>query len=426
MGPGRRLGPILVVGFAFLVLAAGACGTPDGSAIAVDPDPPLTAETAAAAVSVQPPSGDRRVTGRGDITRVPPIEIDAGAGALWVVATATDEGLIVVATLEDGSTVEFAVTESGGSDPVPLGGAVTGPPVVSFGLDETTLIAPDPDAPAPPLVIDGVVWWTASDGSLHRGDEALGLVGLPDGRFVVAADGSIAVLTDPTTRYPHGVLGDDIEAGSITILEPDGSVRSVIDVEGVVEGISPLWADLDGHGDDELVVTVSDAVDGARIVVFDTDGVIVASGEPIGTGNRWRHQIGTVRDPFGARAIVVVKTPHIGGIAEYWRLRQDRLELITSRAGITSHRLGSRNLDLAVIVDADGDDVEELVAPTGDLQELVGLFLTEDGVGESWRVSLPAPLASNLHAITDDDGAWLVAGLADGRLLVWPPVRSSR
>jgi hypothetical protein len=402
---------------AVLVLALGACGDPGDAAVDLDPAP--TTVTADIAVTVQPASGDRRADGSGDITQVTPIEIDLPNAAVWVVATVTNERLEVVATRDDGMAVWITVSDS--NEQTVLGIAPIGPPAVSFGPDGPSFVAPDPEALGPPLVVDGVVWWTGSDGSIHRGVEPVGIDGLPDGRLAAARDGSIAALTDPTDRYPHGALGDDLEAASVTILEPDGTVRSVTEIDGVVEGLSPLWADLDGDGAEEVVVTVSDAADGARIVVLDRAGAVIASGEPIGIGNRWRHQIGTVRDPLGTRAIVVVKTPHIGGVAEYWRLVGGGLELVATRSGITSHTIRSRNLDLAVIVDADGDGVEELVAPTGDLRALVGVSFTEDGAGEAWRQPLPAPLATNLHVATDGDRAWLVAGLADGRILVWPP-----
>ncbi len=52
---------------------------------------------------------------------------------------------------------------------------------------------------------------------------------------------------------------------------------------------------------------------------------------------------------------------------------------------------------------------------------LAGVQRTETGAEEVWAFDLGAELTSNLAGVTTADGRFvLVAGLSDGRVLVWP------
>ncbi|MCA9637439.1 MAG: hypothetical protein KC420_15540, partial [Myxococcales bacterium] len=188
-----------------------------------------------------------------------------------------------------------------------------------------------------------------------------------------------------------------------------------------IEALVPIWGDIDGDGEREVVVTVSDAAVGARIVAFAADGALLAEGPAIGTGYRWRHPIAVA--PFGPAAepeIAVVRTPHIGGIAEFYRREGASLIIVASTAGVSSHRIGSRDLDQAIAGDLDGDGRVELLVPSQGFDRLIALRRVEpDGVMSPWELPLPAPLASNLAAASDDAGLVLGAGLEDGRLRLW-------
>jgi len=123
-----------------------------------------------------------------------------------------------------------------------------------------------------------------------------------DGRIVQSGDGLLAVLTEPTERYAHGVLGDTIEAAAITVFDPAaGSVVAEVEVEppAVIEGLSAIWADIDGDNEDDLLVTISDPSSGARLAVFSAGGDLLAEGPPIGRGSRWRS---SGRAPVESRA----------------------------------------------------------------------------------------------------------------------------
>ena len=76
---------------------------------------------------------------------------------------------------------------------------------------------------------------------------------LPDGR-VVRSDSLLAVLSTPTDRYDHAVLGDAIEAAAIEWVDlcEDSSGRIDVPDSDVIEGIAPILADVD---DDCLLYT---------------------------------------------------------------------------------------------------------------------------------------------------------------------------
>ena len=105
-------------------------------------------------------------------------------------------------------------------------------------------------------------------------------------------------------------------------------------------------------------MTLSDAEQGAQVVVYSE------SGEQwrLGRGDRWRHQIGVASfRPNGELGLAEVLTPHIEGIDGFCRMDGDSLNLVTQQDGVTSHLVFSRNLDMALAGDLDGDGQPEFV-----------------------------------------------------------------
>ena len=86
-----------------------------------------------------------------------------------------------------------------------------------------------------------------------------------------------------TNRYERAVLGDDLEAGGMMLVETVSGLAPLwqtdLDIE---EGIALLWTNLDGDGRREVVATISAAAQGARLIVFTDDGLMLASGDAIG------------------------------------------------------------------------------------------------------------------------------------------------
>ena len=53
--------------------------------------------------------------------------------------------------------------------------------------------------------------------------------------------------------------------------------------------------------------------------------------------------------------LVVVRTSHISGIVELYALEGETMETVAQLSGFTSHVVGTRNLDMALAGDFDGD-----------------------------------------------------------------------
>ena len=375
------------------------------------------------------PDGNRYLIGRGALDVADPVDVLLGGVPTWVVGVPGSGGTVWIVALQSGALLSVAP----GGEPQPFGELPAGAPpalaVAAGGGAALVRAASQWGAPAthPVLLEGGRVAWLTPDGSLHiagsEGEVTLLVDALPDSRILVDGD-RLLIVTGPTDRYGHGVLGDAIEGESITIIDGASSeVEVVIDAPGpgVFEGATAIWADLDGDGVREITATVSDAQGGAGLVVFSAAGAVIASGPTVGLGGRWRHQIAVAPfGPAGELELVDVLTPHIGGVVEFYRLVEDRLEVVAEVAGFRSHALGSRNLDMALAADADGDGRVELVVPTQDLRALAGIRRSTAGAGVVWLVPLGGVMTTNLGAVVAADGSISFAvGRADGVLRIW-------
>jgi hypothetical protein len=295
---------------------------------------------------------------------------------------------------------------------------------------------PPGDAPelAPPAILDESGNWVYIDANgdlvfmLASGVESarLAVAALPDGRILVDGDNRLLLLTQPTERYGHGVLGDAIEAGAVVLIEtePEPVVILTIPIPEplVVEGIAPLWADITGDGNREIILTLSDVEQGAQIVAYDENGVQIGVGPAIGQGYRWRHQLAVAPfGPDGEVELVDVLTPHIGGVVEYYRLVGNELKIVAQIPGYTSHVNGARNLDMAIAGDFDGDGRIELLLPNQARTELGAINRTDAGAEVAWTIPLDGRLSTNLAAVTTASGRLILgAGTETGTLRLWP------
>jgi hypothetical protein len=160
--------------------------------------------------------------------------------------------------------------------------------------------------------------------SLKNGSQSVfHLDALPDARLISDEKQRVLVLTGRTESYRHGILGDTVEATAVTLISTGNGIgfRNILKVEQgtVIEGLAPLWIDINSDGRRDIILTVSDDAAGARYVVYDEGGRLLGSGPPVGKGFRWRHQIAVA--PFGPNGeieLAGVKTPHIGGVLEFY------------------------------------------------------------------------------------------------------------
>jgi len=380
--------------------------------------------------------GNRIVDGSGSLPGAVPFQVQLGFAPVWVVAVAVDNGSLWTAVSTGGDVAALLVREKVIQEvPIKTDGYIPGSPplmrVDSGGVSlVSAIVASSSDVTHPVVLgVSGATVWIGEDGWLHLQDSEehlqLDIAALPDARILQDQRGRVLLLSDPTEAYSHGVLGDELEATAVLLAEttPDFRVVKRISVPDglVIEGIMPIWADMDDDGEREIIVTGSDRDAGARLMVFSEDGNLLAESKAIGQGFRWRHQIAVASSSESAPPeLISVKTPHIGGMLEYFQIVDDRLELAAIVSGVTSHVIGTRNLDLALVGDFDGDGFSETLLPDDELRSLVAVERTTDGASIDWSLPLAAIMSSNLAAVTDADDQIIVGtGLADGSLLIW-------
>jgi hypothetical protein len=244
---------------------------------------------------------------------------------------------------------------------------------------------------------------------------------LPDGEILIGKNRSGLIITEGSSIYPHGILGDSVEPRAISIVSFAGepAVGHIIEAAGglVFETLKPLLLDIDGRPGDEIIVTASDSDLGARLQMYSGHGELIAEGAPVGRGFRWAHLLSAAPfGPGGEWEIAVVKTPHIGGHLEYYRLEEDRLRVVHSARGFSTHRIGSRNLDMAVAGDFDGIPGAEILIPSQDFTELYAVKRTKTGSEVLRTISLASPLTTNIAACSDEEYLSIAFGGRNGVL----------
>ncbi|WP_258523623.1 VCBS repeat-containing protein [Roseovarius sp. TE539] len=145
----------------------------------------------------------------------------------------------------------------------------------------------------------------------------------------------------PTTRYAHGVLGDAVEWGALVLTLAGGEeTRLTLPETRVFEDVAPRLADLDGDGNPEVIVVESSVSRGARLGVYDADGLRAATPH-IGRPNRWLAPVGAADlDGDGSVEIAYVDRPHLAKRLRVWRYEDGGLDHVADLGGLTNHKIG--------------------------------------------------------------------------------------
>ncbi|WP_244661322.1 hypothetical protein [Haloferax gibbonsii] len=385
-------------------------------------------------------NGNPHVERLGDITDATVVDIDLPGTPVWIAGTSIDFGASAIRSqwavvLQNGRVHAFYITDEG-VESAELGpDRIDGPPAVSSDAPRL-LTHPDSSPYTNPLPYLGQLVTVGTDGALtfqpapgeydmvHTQDfdlprRTFEVDAPPDARIVAGFD-TVYVFADATDEYDHGALGDSLEGGSVVAIHTsdEWSVSRFSPPDGAVfEATTPIitWFDRDAA---QIVTTASDAETGARVVAIDTETGEVRSGPPLGTGFRWRHTLAVDSfGPNGEQEIAAVRTPHVGGVAEFYRPTDDALELVaTDDGGYRSHVLGSRNLDGGLSGYFAGEDQTVLAVPTRDRTELAFLRRVEGGIQRHTTIPIGGELTTNLAGASEDG---TIAAGSEGRVRFW-------
>lgn len=389
------------------------------------------------------PTGNHLVRGAGTFPDVEIIDVPLEGTPAWAVAYAMETAIWHV-VMDNGDLQVIEVLPNGtanslGLQPAWFEGAQ--PPLIGVSMVEGTYVMRSDETVSPfthPIPVnDFEVLYVNRNGDVVLGREegivaSLPVNAQPDARLVMNKQGQIALYANSTDqRYVHGIMGDNFEGATLLILEIKDSqigVLSRVDLPGedVYEGIAPFWGDIDGDGTEDLVTTISNGTLGAKLRAYMWDGRQIkqeVDGPAIGLGNRWRHQL-TVGPlgPNGEIEIADVLTPHIGGTLEFYQFDETSLNIEAGFPNVTTHLIGSRNLDQTVAGDFNGDGQPEVLVMNTGRNAIISVQHTENGAEQMWRLDAGAEIITNFAPVELlDNRLGLAVGTADGNLRIWMP-----
>ena len=227
------------------------------------------------------------------------------------------------------------------------------------------------------------------------------------------------VLTGNSDRYPHGILGDKIESTGFAVYTDSKMVSSYeLPTNRVFETLRPLAADIiPENPGSEIILTSSNDSEGARVEVYSQGGVLLGKSSSIGRGYRWLHILGAAAfSDSQKKYIAIVKTPHINGVLELLYWNGESLESEVSLNNISTHQIGSSNLNMALLINMDGSSESELLIPTFDFRNLVVIKYMGNELQVIKRFKLPGRIATNLY-FDNDNPASVWIGLSNGSIV---------
>lgn len=423
--------------FVFLIACAAEPPTQPPTQIEMQQTPPALDREVTAVSSTLPADGNRFAAGQGKLTELEPLDIELDGVPEWLTAVPHQNGILWVALLEDGQAQAFHVVDGSATSAAITPSVLPAgmPPLLAVVDGTPQLVLPSGDySPLTNPVLfnsgrDLAYIDTSGNLIIEQGDTVttLPINAQPDARILHDEQGRLLINSDPTDQYAHGIMGDRLEAKTLTLVatQPEPSViRKIPITDGwVMESIAPIWADFDGDGNREIVVTRANAAQGAQIVLLDELGNLLAEGPAIGNGNRWRHQLALAPfAPDGMLELVEVRTPHIGGPTRFYQWEGGDLTAVTHTTGYTSHPIGSRNLDMAVAGHFDSSGNITLIVPTQVRDALGGIQHTANGAEVVWQLPLTGWLMTNIAAPALPDGTLaLGVGLDNETLRIWQP-----
>lgn len=174
----------------------------------------------------------------------------------------------------------------------------------------------------------------------------------PFSKTITADSGPVraARYVGATSDYPHGVLGDTIEASALLVRIDNGThafcTLISAGADRVFEDTAPRIFDLDGDGVSEVIAVASHANHGARLEIYGHPHLgdtfqLLAHTPYIGTRFRWLAPIGAADlDGDGQMEIAFIDRPHLAKTLRIWRYQNGALIEVAAQQGYSNHKIG--------------------------------------------------------------------------------------
>ncbi len=195
---------------------------------------------------------------------------------------------------------------------------------------------------------------------------------------------SAAWFAEATTIYDHGILGDAVEAATLSVNSnlagPTGcDALSIAAGEGhVFEDTAPRIFDLDGDGRKEVIVVRTSLTQGAQLAIYglrDGDLTILSTTPYIGQTHRWLAPIGAGDiDGDGRIEVAYIDRPHLAKVMRVWRFDGVALTEGYRIEGLTNHRIGDRTISGGFRT---CDGVTEAVTASADWSRIIATRIEE-------------------------------------------------
>jgi hypothetical protein len=208
------------------------------------------------------------------------------------------------------------------------------------------------------------------------------------------------ILTGNSAEYPHGILGDSIESTGFEVYDGENLIVKYELPKGrVFETLRATIAEIVSENKGkEIILTSSDKENGSRVDIYSQSGELLGVSSPIGRGFRWLHILGVGRfDNSNNQYIAIVKTPHIGGKFEMLSWRDGSLKSEALIDGVSTHKIGSDNLNMGLLIDTDAYGSSEIIVPSQNYRNLLIIKFSNKRLKVLRKFELSSAIVTNLY-----------------------------